>query len=232
MATIPAFDQQTLQAICDVIADTNEGLTGPEIGRFLAQGGIPDVSPGITKRHRLFAALASHQTSVGVGNHVATFIVAAMKPVNYLNSRHQFEHRRGKLNEALAFAGLQINERGELHYSKAAQTLTEAQQRAGRLRRSLTDRSVHGDVLRFCKAELLQDNYFHAVFEATKSVADKIRARTGLASDGSQLVDAALSLGRSGIPILAFNSLQTESEQSEHKGIVMLIKGCSVHSGT
>jgi hypothetical protein len=38
----------------------------------------------------------------------------------------------------------------------------------------LQERQVHGDVLLFCRAELLQDNYFHAVFEATKSVAGRL----------------------------------------------------------
>ena len=79
--------------------------------------------------------------------------------------------------------------------------------------------------LRFCRAELLQDNYFHAVLEATKSVADKIRAKTGLTGDGADLVDQALALGKSGMPFLAFNSLRTESEQSEQKGLLNLMKG-------
>jgi len=42
-------------------------------------------------------------------------------------------------------------------------------------------RGIAGDVLRFCRPELLEGNYFHAVFEATKSVAQKLRDRTGLA---------------------------------------------------
>jgi hypothetical protein len=74
----------------------------------------------------------------------------------------------------------------------AAQTLTEAEATACALRKVLIERKVHADVLKFCRAELLVDNYFHAVFEATKSVAEKLRQKTGLGSDGSQLVDEAL----------------------------------------
>jgi len=81
------------------------------------------------------------------------------------------------------------------------------------------------DVLRFCRSELLQENCFHAVLEATKSVADKIRTKTGLTGDGAELADVALALGRTGMPFLAFNSLQTESEQSEQKGLLNLMKG-------
>jgi len=71
---------------------------------------------------------------------------------------------------------------------------------------------------------LLVDNYFHTVVEATKSIAEKIRIKTGLTSDGSALVDEAFSFNK-GIPHLALNSLQTASEQSEQKGFSNLLKG-------
>jgi uncharacterized protein (TIGR02391 family) len=75
--------------------------------------------------------------------------------------------------------------------------------------------------------ELLVDNYFHAVFGATKSVAEELRQKTGLDSDGSQPVDEALGIGNAGSPRLAFNSLRTESERNEHSGLMNLIKGFS-----
>jgi uncharacterized protein (TIGR02391 family) len=80
-------------------------------------------------------------------------------------------------------------------------------------------------VLRFCKAELLEKNFFHAVLEAAKSVFERLRSMTALTSDGAALADAALSSIASGVPLLAINSLQTESEQSEQKGFVNLLKG-------
>src|SRR5699024_1490600 len=84
--------------------------------------------------------------------------------------------------------------------------------------------NVHPDVLQFCRSELLENNYFHAVFEATKSVAEKIRVKTGLLNDGAALVDEAFAF-KSAVPHLALNSLQSESEQSEQKGFANLIKG-------
>ncbi|MHB8384013.1 MAG: TIGR02391 family protein [Candidatus Binataceae bacterium] len=103
--------------------------------------------------------------------------------------------------------------------------MPEAEQGAGRLRSELQRRQVHSDVLRFCRAELLNTippNYFHAVLEATKSVAQKIRDRTGLTSDGAEIVDEAFRISS---PLLAINSLQTETEQSEQKGFANLLKG-------
>ncbi len=71
---------------------------------------------------------------------------------------------------------------------------------------------MHPDVLAFCRAELLQQNYFHAVLEASKSVSDKLRNLAGLttggASDGTRLVDATCFPAAS--PQIRFNDLGTD----------------------
>ena len=69
----------------------------------------------------------------------------------------------------------------------------------------------------------MQDNYFHAVFEASKGLAQRIRDMTGVQLDGAALIDRVFALDR---PLLALNALRTESERSEHKGFALLLKGC------
>jgi hypothetical protein len=93
---------------------------------------------------------------------------------------------------ALAFAGLAVDASGTIISVEQARTLTDAQRRANELRADLELRKVHADVLRFCREELLADNYFHAILEAAKSVADKLRQCTGLSDDGGVLFDRAL----------------------------------------
>lgn len=225
MPAIPTFDDTHLERICDVLADTSTGLTGSEIGRILRDLSIDDPMPGITKRRRLCEALRDRQKRDGCGNHIIAFIHRAMDPVRYTGNSGHFEFKRQELNVVLAFSGYSLGEDGKLRLKTAARTLTEAEERAGRLRAELQRRSVHADVLAFCRAELLQSNYFHAVFEATKSVADKIRSRTGLMGDGAELVDQAFGFGRAGMPFLAFNTLQSETERSEHTGLMNLLKG-------
>ena len=70
---------------------------------------------------------------------------------------------------------------------------------------------------------MLQDNYFHAVFEATKGLAQRIREMSSVEADGAALVDRVFSIER---PVLAFNTLRTETERSEYKGFAALLKGC------
>jgi uncharacterized protein (TIGR02391 family) len=83
---------------------------------------------------------------------------------------------------------------------------------------------VHPDVLLFCRPELVQRNYFHAVLEASKSVSAKIRSLTGLTADGTELADHAFTL-KANMPPLAFNSLQTQSERSAHSGYAHFVRG-------
>ncbi len=107
------------------------------------------------------------------------------------------------MNLALAFHGLNLGEDGKIRHTEIAKTINEAEQRADDLRKILMERDVHPDVLNFCKAELLTQNYFHAVLEATKSVANKIRNLTNLGSDGANLIQEAFGLGKDDKPILA-----------------------------
>ena len=225
MSAHPVFPPSQLQALCDVLGHTKTGLAGVEIDGLLAACRIGDPSSGRSKRYRLFDALKARQDQDRCSNAVLRVVEEAMAPVAYRGNTALFDSRRHDVNEVLAFAGLQLGEDGKLRIAEKATTLDEAQERAGRLRNELRRRAVHADVIQFCRAELLEENYFHAVLEATKSVAEKIRQRTGLPGDGAALVDAAFGKGTSGHPLLAFNSLQTETEHKEHTGLMNLMKG-------
>ena len=153
------------------------------------------------------------------------FIQTAMEPVLWIDREDWYEKTRTELNKRLAFCGYELGQDGKAKLSKPVSTIPEAERRASRLHAALRDRIVHPNVLKFCRAELLADNYFHAVLEATKSLADRLRSLSGCGGDGAQLVDAAFGLGKDRIPIVAFNALTTDTHRSEHKGIMNLMKG-------
>lgn len=222
MAHIPCFDSANLEAVCKVLADTTNGLMGEEIGHILADAGIPDPDAGITKWKRLFNALALAQNTHQVGNHLIMFINRAMSPARYISTPELFQWRRDGLNVALAFAGYSVRDDGKVVHSTAETTLDGARARAGRLRSLLESRGTHSEVFKYCRAELLQENYFHAVLEAVKGLAERVRLLSGLGTDGAELVNQALSTKA---PIIALNSLQSETEISEQKGIANLLVG-------
>src|SRR5258706_7292670 len=202
MAAITILEPSILEAVCRIIGGTENGLTGTEIERLLSQFRIEDPGP-ITKWQRLHQALGKRQHLDNCGNLVVAFVTEVMKPTRYLTDRALFDERREAINGALAFAGLTVEPDGTIVRRGVARTLDEAEQRATLLRRALQGRKVHAEVLRYCKAELVADNYFHAVLEATKGVAARLRDLTGLLGDGSELAEKALMLGQAGHPRLA-----------------------------
>ena len=215
------FSQSQLEAIAAALADTTEGLTGSEIGHLLMTCRMSDPSPSPTKRHRLYNAFVDSQNSRQDRSAVLAFIRNAVKPERYARCTERFEPMRTNLSRALAFAGLAVDSSGVLSAGPQARILSEAERRAQELKEDLTARGVHPDVLRFCRAELVADDYFHAVLEATKSIAEKLRDRTGLGDDGANLVDQALG---GNPPMFTVNGFSSESEKGEQRGFANLVK--------
>lgn len=179
----------------------------------------------INKRTRLFNALKARQDRDRSPNAVLNCIEIAMAPIRYAEQGRLFEDRRGALNERLLHIGIEVNEAGKLAPVKKAATVSEARQRTRRLRGDLEERGVHPKVLAACDAEISDENYFHIVLEATKSLAEEIRTKTGLDSDGTTLVAEAFDFKRGALPRLAWNTLQTDTDRSEHRGLTHLCKG-------
>lgn len=218
MSSLPRLTTPSLDSICRSLADA---ASHKELTLLLSQCGIEEQG-GTPKWERMLLALIQRQNRDQCGNNVVAFICAVLHPARFGGRQGVFEEFRATVNYQLSFYGLAINEKGQAQQVSAATTIPEGQKRASELRAELVHRSVHLDVLSFCKAELLQDNYFHCILEASKSIAQKIREKTGIELDGAALVDQAFSIKT---PVLALNTLQTESEQSEQKGFANLLKG-------
>ena len=133
-----------------------------------------------------------------------------------------FAWRQDGLNVALAFAGYAVRADGKAVHTTRETTVQGALTRARRLHALLEGRCTHAELLTYCKAELLEENYFHAVLEAVKGVAERLRGMAGLTNDGAELINQALSTKT---PIIALNSLKTDTEVSEQKGIANLLIG-------
>ncbi len=222
---VQPFKPEHLEAISKVLADTSEGLTGSEIGNVLAQCKIPDVDPVNTKWKRLFNAFVDFQNKHQVGNHVIVFINHAMNPALYTRSPGSFASRQDALNPILALCGMTVGDDGKIRNATKANTLDDALARANRFKAQLKQRNVHADVFQYCSAEILTQNYFHAVFEAMKSITAKIRNLAGVDTDGQRLVDDAFSFGKNDTPVVAINSLETATQRGEQNGFSYLLKG-------
>ena len=217
---IDLSEDSDLKSIAKLLAAC---CTGSDITDVLHEQNIPDeLGSGQTKWKRLHRAFTSSQAKYQCSSHTFAVIKDILKPSMFVDRRDEFEENLRKLNAMLAFSGFEYGADGKFRNCVAAQTLSDAQ-RYNTIQTKLQGRNIHPQVLAYCKSEILQDNYFHAVFEATKGLADHIRTKSGSTKDGATLVDEVFAANA---PILAFNDLKTETEKSEHKGFAALLKGC------
>jgi uncharacterized protein (TIGR02391 family) len=220
MSAVPSFPEGQIEALARLIGECGSGT---DITRVLNNRGLLDNSGESTKWRRLYWVFLDSQRKHGCANLVLDFIQSLLIPARFVGRSEYFEARRQQLNTILAFSGLQFGADGKFRTCEAAQTLDEAEKRVRTIRAKFQGRRMHPEILKYCRTELFQENYFHGVFEATKGLAQRIRDLSGIDADGAALVDRVFSIER---PILAINTLRTETEKTEHKGFAALLKGC------
>lgn len=213
------FNRGQIEALSKAIGNY---MTGSEITKLLYQCGIDDNSGQSTKWRRLDFSFIERQNRDQSPNAILRFVKEALQPVLYMNEKEKFESFRADVNQILLTAGLVVQSDGSLHFTCAATTIDEVKHRTQNLERVLRQRHVHETVLRYCKEELLQENYFHSVFEAAKSLSDRVRELTSLTFDGSRLFDEAFKISD---PYLAINRLETSSQQNQQNGLHQMLNG-------
>lgn len=220
MSKIPSLSEGQIEALAKLLGECG---TGGDITRVLNDRGLEDNSGESTKWRRLYWVFMDTQRQYDCANRVLDFIQSFLTPARFVGRSEVFEGHCNDLNMILAFSGLEFGVDGQFRPIESAKTLREAERRVQTIRSKFQGRLIHSEVLKYCRVELMQDNYFHAVFEATKGLAQRIREMSGIQADGAALVDRVFSLDR---PVLAFNTLQTETEMPQHKGFAALLKGC------
>lgn len=223
------FTHAVLEGISEILGDTHEGLTGSEIEHYLAQANIKDTDPLLKKSKRLFNAFANYQNESKCSNSILNFIALALAPARYVNEPEDFIKKKNLINQQLSFIGYQFNDTGKFSEITQAKTITEAQRKADDLKSKLENRNAHIQIFKYCKAELLANNYFHSVFEANKGLFQRIRDLSLHNEDGTKLIEFVFSNN----PVLIINSYQSKSEQDEHRGFCNLLKGlCGMFRNT
>jgi uncharacterized protein (TIGR02391 family) len=220
MSAVPPFSDGQVESLAKLLGECDNGTI---ITHVLNARGLEDRSGESTKWKRLAWVFRDCQARYQCANRILDFIQAYLDPARFVGRSETFDAHRQGVNTVLAFSGLEFGSDGKFRSCDAANTLNEAEARVRTIRSKFQGRQIHPEVLKYCRVELLQDNYFHAVFEATKGLAQRIRDMSGIQLDGAALVDKVFASER---PILAINSLQSETEKSEHKGFASLLKGC------
>ena len=224
---LPLIKQPILEALSKILGDCN---SGSQITTYLNQVGVDDVDGfGATKWKRLYDSFATYQNDTQSSEKIFNYICLVCAPSRFVNNEDEYFKLLSQINLQLSFCGIKLNENGTLQSTKQAETISEAQQRANNLKEKLEKRNAHSAIFIYCKAELLQNNYFHAVFEAMKGLMQRIRDLSGSSLDGTKLVEYIFSSN----PVLIINNFQSQSERDEHTGFCNLLKGlCSMFRNT
>lgn len=228
------LNEQELEAICSVLADTTNGLTENELRRLMQESDIQVLDKGggnyhytytigQSKRVWLLNCFVSEINRSQSCNKVYIFIEKALNPVRYTKQqeRDRYKLLLEETNKVLILAGLEVTKGGKLRQVVKATTLDEVDRRVSKLKVELYNRKIHHEVSKYCIKDYLRKDYSDAVFEAAKGLAERVREITGLKLDGGKLFQTAFSKNP---PYLFFNSLQTENERSEFAGLKELLE--------
>jgi uncharacterized protein (TIGR02391 family) len=211
-------------------------LTHKEIDRYLNFCGIANMSVptmatrdqfgfqnlqfGTSKRDKIFNSLSHEIRRTGSEKCLSDFIETVFEPSQYIDKKDQFESMRETMNKRLMMIGLEVSKEGKVSDVQKAKTIDEVDQRVLTLYQLSEERNFHKEVFKYCKREFLNQDYFHAAFEAVKGLYQRIRDLTGLTTDGQELIEKAFAKNA---PYLFFGSLHSESAANEREGFKFLL---------
>ena len=225
---------QLLEKLCKVIAHASSGLSKRELIKFLELNNIEVLADGsskspytyklgLSKKDWLYRCLVNEVQANNSFNVVFSFIKSVVNPALYtsFNKREQYQYLIEEINKILLFIGVSVDQTGLLIKVAKAQTLSEVDRRVNFSQKTLYERAIHSEVRKYCGADYSREDYFDAVFEAAKGLAERVRQITGLTTDGGKLFQTAFSTND---PYIFFNELKTENEKNEFIGLKELLE--------
>ncbi|MEY8700992.1 TIGR02391 family protein [Streptococcus ferus] len=214
-----SLNSQDIELICQVLCDE---ITGSKITDMLTTLGLPVGDEGYTKWRRLSAILINACTNQGSLRPVFDSIEYVCVPSKYIDIPENWEMLKRNINKTLIFKGFELDDSGKVQKTARAQTFKDATLRLQTLEERLKDSDVHPLVSKYCSEELLQENYFHAILEASKGIFFRIREMTGSTLDSGKLVEECFKKNNPVI-VINGNKLQSDEELSAYQGLKHLL---------
>lgn len=224
------FPPQVIESISKILV-IEEGISHSKISDMLGYLKLPDYSKKIpeypyispAKWRRLTESIYEVSQKKNSNQPLFDVIEYIAIPSNYIGRKKEWDSLLSRINAILITFGYNLNDSGKIVYTKAAKTFSEAQLRLKALNSKLQGEDIHKEVLKWCQEELFVEDYFHAVFEASKGLLDRIRSLVNSSLDGSKLIEEAFKIKNPAI-IIRDNKLESETELSEYKGLKTLLK--------
>lgn len=214
---IPLMSQSEIENICKTFPDE---VSHSKITRMLAELNLYDIGTTYTKRERTTYAITRFQNLTKTNYALKRIIEYISKPSYIQANQIDWCSFSLNLNRQLQYHGLKINNKGILESCKKTETYSEGQTRYHSLQNKLSTLAIHPKIFTLCKPEILNKNYFHLVFEASKVALETVRNLSGLNKDGNQLIQECFS---GNLPILVINQLKSDTDKSEQAGLKSLL---------
>ena len=218
--TFPVIRDSAIKQLSRLLA---ENSTGSDISDMFSSLSLEDCTGESTKWKRLYGTWQALQQRHQHADDVVKCIEYLLDPVHFVDEHAEYDQLRSATNKILAFAGLKCETNGKVERVPHAQTLDEAAAFAERVLQRSEHRSLHPEVRRHCAAEMFANDPMHAIFEATKGFAQRLRDLSGVDADGADLVGQVFG---GDDPKLKLSARDTRTEKGEHRGYMMLAKGC------
>lgn len=228
------LDNSAMSALAKILGETRNGFTQKELSEIIDSAGIAKVDDGsyrngyvykigLNKRDWLLACFNEEHRIRHDDTGILKFLQIAFSPIRFTsdNRRELYHSLLDETNKILLLIGMKITIEGKLVSTEAAKTLDEVDSRVNRLRAEMRNRFIHPQIVKFCQKDILRKDYFDIVSESAKSLAERVREISGSKLDGGQLFQEVFSTKK---PMIFFNTLQTESENSEFKGLKELLE--------
>lgn len=214
-----SLNSQDIELICQTLCDE---ITGSQITTMLTTFGLPIGDVTYTKWRRLSAILinaCAYQRSL---RPVFDSIEYVCVPSKYIDTPKSWEMLKKNINKILIFKGFELNDSGKVQKTEKVKTFKDAQVRLQSLEEKLKNIDVHPLVSKYCTEELLEENYFHAILEASKGIFHRIREMTGSTLDSGKLIEECFKKNTPAI-IINGNKLQSDEELSAYQGLKHLL---------
>lgn len=210
--------ENQLRPICEILGTLTSGY---KITTMLSSLNFPcELDECDTKWKRLYNAIAINKNKTHSNIALIKIIEWIMSPSLYIDQQETFNEAKDNLNKRLSFIGLELFPNGKLQSRSIATTLDEANQTVSKLKRDLQRFNIHPQILAFCRPEIINEDLFHLIFEASKCLMVELRNLSSLATDGNTLVNQCFDGNN---PLIVMNKLSTADEKSEHKGVQSLL---------
>lgn len=214
MSNITKFNVQSIETISRIIGNI---MTGSTISRMFETLNIKDNSNHSTKWRRLDYVMRESQYIFNCGNKIIEIIQYVFHPTSsWFDNSNNYKSLINEINKCISFYGYELREDGKIYEIKSSTTRTQANERYDLLKSKLTERNIHPQILKFCTQDIVNEDYFSIIFEASKSIYDKIRNMTSITLDGNKLIYSCFDLK---YPIIIFNSLKNDTEINLYNGL-------------